>query len=150
MTSTTALLSNFVTPSTNFKPLSHTPHTHSHTHSHTHHSPSHSPHTPHTHSHTHHTSLPLSPHPTHTPHTHSTFPSHTPHTHAQTEKARHILQVRQKLVDLKHLERGLAMPSDQELSKLSDEHKAMLAQKCVDLLMRGKGEEVSPSCTESR
>ena len=27
-------------------------------------------------------------------------------------------------------------PSDEELSKLSDEHKAMLAQKCVDLLMR--------------
>ena len=33
------------------------------------------------------------------------------------------------------------MPSDQELSKLSDEHKAMLAQKCVQLLMRGKGGE---------
>ena len=30
------------------------------------------------------------------------------------------------------------MPSDQELSKLSDEHKAMLAQKCVQLLMRGR------------
>ena len=27
-------------------------------------------------------------------------------------------------------------PSDEELSKLSDEHKAMLAQKCVDLLVR--------------
>ena len=27
-------------------------------------------------------------------------------------------------------------PSDEELSKLSDEHKAMLAQKCVGLLMR--------------
>ena len=27
-------------------------------------------------------------------------------------------------------------PSDEELSKLSDEHKAMLAQKCVRLLMR--------------
>ena len=37
------------------------------------------------------------------------------------------------------------MPSDQELNKLSDEHKAMLAQKCVDLLMRGKGEEVGTS-----
>lgn len=45
-------------------------------------------------------------------------------------------------MDLKHLERGLAMPSDKELNKLSDEHKAMLAQKCVDLLMRGKGDDV--------
>ena len=27
-------------------------------------------------------------------------------------------------------------PSDEELSKLSDEHKAMLAQKCVNLLLR--------------
>ena len=27
-------------------------------------------------------------------------------------------------------------PSDEELSKLSDEHKAMLAQKCVNLLMK--------------
>lgn len=31
------------------------------------------------------------------------------------------------------------MPTDQELSKLSDEHKTMLAHKCVDLLMRGRG-----------
>lgn len=31
------------------------------------------------------------------------------------------------------------MPTDQELSKLSDEHKAMLAQKYVQLLMRGRG-----------
>ena len=30
------------------------------------------------------------------------------------------------------------MPSDQELSKLSDEHKAMLARKCVELLTRSK------------
>ena len=30
------------------------------------------------------------------------------------------------------------MPSDLELNKLSDEHKAMLAEKCVLLLMRGK------------
>ena len=30
------------------------------------------------------------------------------------------------------------MPTDQELSKLSDEHKQMLAEKCVHLLMRGK------------
>ena len=29
------------------------------------------------------------------------------------------------------------MPSEKELKKLSDEHKAMLAQKCVKLLMRG-------------
>lgn len=28
------------------------------------------------------------------------------------------------------------MPSDKELSKKSDEHKVILAQKCVDLLMR--------------
>ena len=44
------------------------------------------------------------------------------------------------------------MPSDQELNKLSDEHKAMLAQKCVDLLTRGKGEEVGKSysgCVEA-
>ena len=33
------------------------------------------------------------------------------------------------------------MPSDRELNKLSDEHKAMLAQKCVLLLMGGKGRE---------
>ncbi len=130
----TALLSKNNVPISNH---SHTLHT-LHTHTHTLHTSLPSPHPPpHTHSHTLHTSFSLSP------------PPHT-HTHTQTEKARHILQVRQKLVDLKHLERGLAMPSDQELSKLSDEHKAMLAQKCVDLLMRGKGEEVSPSCTESR
>ena len=30
----------------------------------------------------------------------------------------------------------LRMPTDQELSKLSDEHKALLAQKCVTLLAR--------------
>ena len=37
------------------------------------------------------------------------------------------------------------MPSDKELSKKSDEHKALLAQKCVDLLMRKTGlqDEVS-------
>ena len=38
------------------------------------------------------------------------------------------------------------MPSHKELSKKSDEHKAMLAQKCVDLLMRkvsSPSEEVS-------
>ena len=28
------------------------------------------------------------------------------------------------------------MPTHKELSKKSDEHKALLAQKCVDLLMR--------------
>ena len=33
------------------------------------------------------------------------------------------------------------MPSDRELNKLSDEHKAMLAQKCVLLLMGRKGRE---------
>ena len=61
------------------------------------------------------------------------------HTHTQTEKARHILQVRQKILDQKKLERGVVrMPSDLELNKLSDEHKAMLAEKCVLLLMRGK------------
>ena len=37
------------------------------------------------------------------------------------------------------------MPSDKELSKKSDEHKVLLAQKCVDLLMRKTGlqDEVS-------
>ena len=37
------------------------------------------------------------------------------------------------------------MPSDKELSKKSDEHKALLAQKCVNLLMRKTGpqDEVS-------
>ncbi len=35
----------------------------------------------------------------------------------------------------------MSMPTDQELSKFSDEHKAMLADKCVQLLMRGKGED---------
>ena len=38
-------------------------------------------------------------------------------------------------MDLLKMERGMAMPSRQELRKLSDEHKAMLAQKCVSLLM---------------
>ena len=33
------------------------------------------------------------------------------------------------------------MPSDRELNKLSDEHKAMLAQKCVLLLMGREGRE---------
>ena len=62
---------------------------------------------------------------------------HTHHNTIQTEKARHILQVRQKLLDSHAPQRGVAMwPSDEELSKLSDEHKAMLAQKCVHLLMR--------------
>ena len=61
----------------------------------------------------------------------------TTHTHSQTEKARHILQVRQKLLESRAPRRGVATwPSDEELSKLSDEHKAMLAQKCVNLLMR--------------
>ena len=64
------------------------------------------------------------------------------HTHTQTEKARHILQVREKILEQKKLERGIArMPSDRELNKLSDEHKAMLAQKCVLLLMGRKGKE---------
>jgi flagellar biosynthesis chaperone FliJ len=55
----------------------------------------------------------------------------------ETEKARHILQVRQKLLESQTARRGVATwPSDEELSKLSDEHKAMLAQKCVGLLMR--------------
>ena len=72
-------------------------------------------------------------------HTHTYTYSHSPK--QQTEKARHILQVRQKILDLRHFERGLAMPTDQELNKLSDEHKAMLAQKCVDLLTRGKQDE---------
>lgn len=53
----------------------------------------------------------------------------------ETEKARHILLVREKRLDAARLERGVAMPSRQELSKHSDEHKAMLAQKCVALLM---------------
>ena len=37
------------------------------------------------------------------------------------------------------------MPTDKELSKKSDEHKALLAQKCVDLLMRktSSQEEIS-------
>ena len=73
----------------------------------------------------------------------------------QTEKARHILQVRQKKLDMIRLRRGVEMPSDQELSKLSDEHKAMLAQKCVDLLMRKvasseEGSEVCVQDTQSR
>ena len=42
------------------------------------------------------------------------------------------------------------MPSDKELSKKSDEHKALLAQKCVDLLMKktGSQEEISEVSTE--
>ena len=37
------------------------------------------------------------------------------------------------------------MSSDKELNKKSDEHKALLAQKCVDLFMRktGSQEEIS-------
>ena len=37
------------------------------------------------------------------------------------------------------------MPTPKELSKKSDEHKALLAKKCVDLLMTkiGQSEEVS-------
>ena len=63
-------------------------------------------------------------------------------TFPQTEKARHILQVREKILEQKKLERGIArMPSDRELNKLSDEHKAMLAQKCVLLLMGRKERE---------
>ena len=63
----------------------------------------------------------------------------------QTEKARHILQVRQKKLDMLRLRQVVKMPSDKELSKKSDEHKALLAQKCVDLLMRkaGSQEEIS-------
>ena len=38
----------------------------------------------------------------------------------------------------------MTMPSHQELSKLSDEHKAVLAQRCVSLLMG-----IQPSKTES-
>lgn len=43
----------------------------------------------------------------------------------------------------------MTMPSSQELSKLSDEHKAMLAQRCVSLLMgiqpnKSGGESVKP------
>ena len=72
----------------------------------------------------------------------------------ETEKARHILQVRQKRLDLQKLERGMTMPSRQELSKLSDEHKAMLAQTCVSLLMGIKssgveeGSRASPTSGE--
>ena len=64
----------------------------------------------------------------------------------QTEKTRHILQVRQKKLDIIRLSQGVKMPSRKELNKKSDEHKAMLAQKCVDLLMRkvsNPSEEVS-------
>lgn len=64
----------------------------------------------------------------------------------ETEKARHILQVRQKRLDIQKLERGMSMPSHHELRKLSDEHKAMLAQKCVSLLM---GVQTSGIETES-
>lgn len=64
----------------------------------------------------------------------------------ETEKARHILQVRQKRLDLQKQERGMTMPSRQELSKLSDEHKAMLAQRCVSLLM---GIQPNKSSSES-
>ena len=35
-------------------------------------------------------------------------------------------------------DRPLRMPTDQELSKLSDEHKTLLAHKCVTLLARRK------------
>ena len=43
------------------------------------------------------------------------------------------------------LRQVVKMPSDKELSKKSDEHKALLAQKCVDLLMKktGSQEEIS-------
>ena len=46
---------------------------------------------------------------------------------------------------MQRLRQVVKMPSDRELSKKSDEHKALLAQKCVDLLMRktGSQEEVS-------
>ena len=37
------------------------------------------------------------------------------------------------------------MPSYKELSKKSDEHKALLAQKCVDLIMR----KIGPSSEET-
>lgn len=49
------------------------------------------------------------------------------------------LQVRQKCLDQQRLERGMTMPSHQELRKLSDEHKALLAQRCVLLLMGKAG-----------
>ncbi len=51
------------------------------------------------------------------------------------ETSRRTPQVRQKRLDQQRLERGMTMPSHQELSKLSDEHKAELAQRCVALLM---------------
>ena len=43
------------------------------------------------------------------------------------------------------LRQGVQMPSHKELSKKSDEHKALLAQKCVDLLMR----KIGPSSEET-
>ena len=56
----------------------------------------------------------------------------------QTEKARHILQVQQKKMNMLRLRQVAKVPSAKELSRksLTDEHKALLAQKCVDLLMR--------------
>ena len=52
--------------------------------------------------------------------------------------------MRQKLLESQAVKRGVATwPSDEELSKLSDEHKEMLAQKCVDLLMRKSSVEAT-------
>jgi len=53
----------------------------------------------------------------------------------ETEKARHILLVREKRQESLRSEKDVSMPSHQDLRKLSDEHKAMLAQKCVSLLL---------------
>lgn len=63
----------------------------------------------------------------------------------ETEKARHILLVREKRLDSVRLEKGVAMPSHQELRKLSDEHKAVLAQRCVSLLMSNYRKVDSPT-----
>ena len=56
----------------------------------------------------------------------------------ETEKTRHRLQVQEKIMEgtKANTDIPLRMPTDQELSKLSDEHKALLAQKCVTLLAR--------------
>ena len=67
----------------------------------------------------------------------------------ETEKARHILLVREKRQDSARLERGVAMPSHQELRKLSDEHKAVLAQRCVSLLMSNYSRVDTPTTKAS-
>ena len=63
----------------------------------------------------------------------------------ETEKARHILLVREKRLDSTRMVKGEAMPTHQELTKLSDEHKAVLAQRCVSLLMSNQRKVDTPT-----